>query len=191
MHCSKLSKKAASSYNSSGGVTMRTLLQLACMLLFVTLGTTASCDRFQKWGTATTIDSLAGYKLGTAQSAVDLSQFTFPLTNAFKNPEAQVTINGVSFKASLTLGFTDQKLTQVRIVSENISSDELKKLESAAYQEISKTYSKNLVKFRSDSYDLRLEDAAGNKLELATRETTIADNDGVFDYGITAKPASS
>jgi len=167
---------------------MRTLLLLACMLLFVTLGTTTSCDRFKAWGTATTIDSLAGYKLGMAQSTIDLTKFNFPSQQAFKNPEAQVTINGVSFKSGLTLGFTQGELTEIRIVAENISSDELKKFESAAYQEITKTYSKSLLKFKSDSYDIKLEDAAGHMLELATRETTIADNDGVFDYGITTKP---
>lgn len=141
-------------------------------------------DYFKPWGTATTIEELAGYKLGATQSSLDLKDFKLPMQGGVKNPEATVTINGVSFGTGLTLSFEDGYVSEIRIVAENISSEELKKLQSAAMDELRAKYSKDLVKYQSDSYDVKLADANGHYLALSTKETTIADNDGVFDYAI-------
>jgi hypothetical protein len=163
---------------------MRTSL-FATVLALLVLAAVAGCQQFFKpWGSGTSIDSLTGYRLGTPQSQIDLTAFTLPSQPSFKNPDAKVTINGETFPATLTLTFADGALSEIRIVKENISGEELQKLQSAAFNEIRSTYSKSLVTFKSNSYDLTLRDAVGHTLKLVTTEPSLADNDGVFDYAI-------
>lgn len=168
---------------------MRTRTLLAGLLLIAMLVAGSGCDKFSKpWGTGTSINTLAGYTLGAQKSSMDLSKFIVPMQNSLKNPDAQVTLNGQTFKTALILTFDRDGLTEIRILSEGISGDELRKIDSAALSEIRSTYAKALVKQQAGGSDITMQDAAGHSLKVTTRQATLPDNDGVFDYSITSTP---
>jgi hypothetical protein len=164
-----------------------TLRSAAVLLLGILLLASGSCDFIksklgQTWGSKITIDGLAGYTLGAAESAIEKDKFPFISAGKYRAENASLSISGTEFKGNMEITINNGKISEIRFTCENISSGELKALRSAALNEIRSTYSNSIIKSKSNTYNFNLVDANSKCLALATFDATIADNDASFFY---------